>query len=60
MGKNTVMKHSIRMHAERTGNQAYLNLMTLLVVCEIPECMCVEENKLEYGFTYCHRSKEVV
>ncbi|MBA0682897.1 hypothetical protein Goari_024583, partial [Gossypium aridum] len=30
MGKNTMMKRSIRMHAEMTGNQAFLNLIPLL------------------------------
>ncbi|KAK8620898.1 hypothetical protein V6N13_067357 [Hibiscus sabdariffa] len=32
MGKNTMMKMSIRMHAEKTGNQAFLNLIPLLQV----------------------------
>lgn len=32
MGKNTMMKRSIRMHAERTGNDAFKNLLPLLVV----------------------------
>ena len=32
MGKNTMMKRSIRLHAEKTGNQAFLNLIPLLVV----------------------------
>lgn len=31
MGKNTMMKRSIRIHAEKTGNNAFLNLITLLV-----------------------------
>ncbi|KAL0401225.1 UNVERIFIED_CONTAM: 60S acidic ribosomal protein P0 [Sesamum latifolium] len=31
MGKNTMMKRSIRMHAEKTGNNAILNLIPLLV-----------------------------
>ncbi|PWA74139.1 60S acidic ribosomal protein P0 [Artemisia annua] len=31
MGKNTMMKRSIRMHSEKTGVQAYLNLIPLLV-----------------------------
>ncbi|XP_004490966.1 large ribosomal subunit protein uL10 [Cicer arietinum] len=31
MGKNTMMKRSIRMHAEKTGNNVYLNLIPLLV-----------------------------
>ncbi|KAK7276381.1 hypothetical protein RIF29_17520 [Crotalaria pallida] len=31
MGKNTMMKRSVRIHAEQTGNQAYLNLIPLLV-----------------------------
>lgn len=30
MGKNTMMKRSIRMHAEKTGNKAFLNLIPLL------------------------------
>ncbi|KAF8022035.1 hypothetical protein BT93_G2233 [Corymbia citriodora subsp. variegata] len=30
MGKNTMMKRSIRIHAENTGNKAYLNLIQLL------------------------------
>ncbi|XP_026423257.1 60S acidic ribosomal protein P0-like isoform X2 [Papaver somniferum] len=32
MGKNTMMKRSVRLHAEKTGNQAFLNLIPLLVV----------------------------
>lgn len=32
MGKNTMMKRSIRIHAENTGNKAILNLIPLLVV----------------------------
>lgn len=32
MGKNTMMKRSIRMHAEKTGNNAILNLVPLLQV----------------------------
>ncbi|XP_042512617.1 60S acidic ribosomal protein P0-like [Macadamia integrifolia] len=31
MGKNTMMKRSIRLHAEKTGNDDYLNLIPLLV-----------------------------
>ncbi|CAL8992177.1 unnamed protein product [Prunus brigantina] len=31
MGKNTMMKRSIRIHAEKTGNNVYLNLVPLLV-----------------------------
>ncbi|XP_023734135.1 60S acidic ribosomal protein P0 [Lactuca sativa] len=31
MGKNTMMKRSIRMHSEKTGNKAYLNLIPLLI-----------------------------
>ncbi|XP_058748180.1 large ribosomal subunit protein uL10-like [Vicia villosa] len=31
MGKNTMMKRSVRMHAEKTGNNAFLNLIPLLV-----------------------------
>ncbi|XP_059664439.1 large ribosomal subunit protein uL10-like [Cornus florida] len=31
MGKNTMMKRSVKMHAERTGNTAYLSLIPLLV-----------------------------
>ncbi|XP_073123185.1 large ribosomal subunit protein uL10 [Henckelia pumila] len=31
MGKNTMMKRSIRIHAEKTGNNAILNLIPLLV-----------------------------
>ncbi|XWS65869.1 hypothetical protein CRYUN_Cryun05aG0150800 [Craigia yunnanensis] len=30
MGKNTMMKRSIRIHSEKTGNQAFLNLIPLL------------------------------
>lgn len=32
MGKNTMMKRSVRMHAEKTGNNAFINLIPLLVV----------------------------
>ncbi|KAL6533129.1 hypothetical protein OROMI_027241 [Orobanche minor] len=31
MGKNTMMKRSIRIHAEKTGNQTILNIIPLLV-----------------------------
>ncbi|OVA17640.1 Ribosomal protein L10/acidic P0 [Macleaya cordata] len=31
MGKNTMMKRSVRLHAEKTGNKAFLNLIPLLV-----------------------------
>jgi len=31
MGKNTMMKRSIRLHAEKSGNTAYQNLIPLLV-----------------------------
>ncbi|KAH6762752.1 Ribosomal protein L10 family protein [Perilla frutescens var. hirtella] len=31
MGKNTMMKRSVRIHAENTGNKAILNLIPLLV-----------------------------
>lgn len=31
MGKNTMMKRSVRVHAEKTGNKAILNLIPLLV-----------------------------
>ncbi|MQM02992.1 hypothetical protein Taro_035763 [Colocasia esculenta] len=31
MGKNTMMKRSIRLHSEKTGNKNYLNLLSLLV-----------------------------
>ncbi|GJW92504.1 60S acidic ribosomal protein P0 [Tanacetum coccineum] len=31
MGKNTMMKRSVRIHSEKTGNVAYLNLIPLLV-----------------------------
>ncbi|KAL3521192.1 hypothetical protein ACH5RR_019341 [Cinchona calisaya] len=31
MGKNTMMKRTIRVHAEKTGNQTILNLIPLLV-----------------------------
>lgn len=32
MGKNTMMKRSIKIHAEKTGNEAIKNLIPLLVV----------------------------
>lgn len=35
MGKNTMMKRSVRIHAEKTGNKAYLNLLPLLVVSKV-------------------------
>ncbi|XP_068666829.1 large ribosomal subunit protein uL10-like [Aristolochia californica] len=31
MGKNTMMKRSIKLHSEKTGNKEYLNLLPLLV-----------------------------
>ncbi|KAK6929459.1 60S ribosomal protein L10P, insertion domain [Dillenia turbinata] len=31
MGKNTMMKRTIRIHADKTGNNAFLNLIPLLV-----------------------------
>ncbi|KAJ6307012.1 hypothetical protein OIU78_022165 [Salix suchowensis] len=30
MGKNTMMKRSVRIHSEKTGNKAFLNLIPLL------------------------------
>lgn len=33
MGKNTMMKRSIKVHAEKTGNDEYLNILPLLAVC---------------------------
>jgi large subunit ribosomal protein LP0 len=30
MGKNTMMKRSVRIHADKTGNQAFLSLLPLL------------------------------
>lgn len=32
MGKNTMMKRTVRIHAEKSGNNVYLNLIPLLVV----------------------------
>ena len=32
MGKNTMLKRSVRSHSEKTGNLAILNLIPLLVV----------------------------
>jgi large subunit ribosomal protein LP0 len=32
MGKNTMMKRSIRIHSDKTGNTAFLSLIPLLVV----------------------------
>ena len=32
MGKNTMMKRSVKLHAEATGNEAIMNLVPLLVV----------------------------
>lgn len=32
MGKNTMMKRSVRIHAEKTGNEGFLSLIPLLVV----------------------------
>ena len=32
MGKNTMMKRSVRIHSEKTGNKAFLNLIPLLQV----------------------------
>ncbi|KAK1377943.1 60S acidic ribosomal protein P0 [Heracleum sosnowskyi] len=31
MGKNTMMKRSVRIHAQKTGNEAFLNIIPLLV-----------------------------
>lgn len=36
MGKNTMMKRSVRLHAEATGNEAIMNLVPLLVVSFFP------------------------
>ena len=33
MGKNTMMKRSVRIHSENTGNKTFLNLLPCLVVC---------------------------
>jgi large subunit ribosomal protein LP0 len=32
MGKNTMMKRSVRIHSEKTGNKTFLNLIPLLQV----------------------------
>lgn len=32
MGKNTLIRRCIKIHAEKTGNNSYLNLLPLLVV----------------------------
>lgn len=32
MGNNTMMKRSVRLHVEMTGNKAFLSLIPLLVV----------------------------
>lgn len=43
MGKNTMMKRSIRIHAEKTGNTDILNLIPLLVVSlrlVVFACLC--------------------
>ena len=34
MGKNTMMKRSVRIHSEKTGNTTFLSLIPLLVVCK--------------------------
>jgi len=53
MGKNTMMKRSVRIHSENTGNTAILNLLPLLQVnflslskmIEILSmCLCLENN----------------
>lgn len=41
MGKNTMMKRSVRLHAEKTGNNAYLNLIPLLVVIFPLSCVFI-------------------
>jgi large subunit ribosomal protein LP0 len=35
MGKNTMMKRTIKIHAEATENEAVMNILPLLVVCFI-------------------------
>lgn len=41
MGKNTMMKRSIRIHAEKTGNTDYENLLPALVVRFVRPCFFV-------------------
>ncbi|CAL9105795.1 unnamed protein product [Musa textilis] len=40
MGKNTLIRRCIRIHAEKTGNKNYLNLLPLLVVRSPPFPCC--------------------
>ncbi|RWW20739.1 hypothetical protein GW17_00015132 [Ensete ventricosum] len=40
MGKNTLIRRCIRIHAEKTGNKNYLNLLPLLVVRSPPFPSC--------------------
>jgi len=41
MGKNTMMKRSVRIHAEKTGNNVYLSLIPLLVVSSPFSSICL-------------------
>lgn len=56
MGKNTMMKRSIRMHSEKTGNKAYLNLIPLLVVSyyssflSLSDCYVLVNNEFRLTF----------
>lgn len=51
MGKNTMMKRSIRIHSEKTGNTAFLNLIPLLVVHTNIKKFLVKKNDLLRLFT---------
>lgn len=46
MGKNTMMKRTIKIHAEASGNEAVKNILPLLVVCFIWFFPCL------FGFSF--------
>lgn len=54
MGKNTMMKRSIRIHAEKTGNNSFLALIPCLVVCFTPFFFIIYIlHLIYYVFSYC-------
>lgn len=46
MGKNTMMKRTVRLHAEKTGNNDFLNLIPLLVVCDFADSVLIVEDRV--------------
>lgn len=56
MGKNTMMKRSIRIHSENTGNKAFLNLIPLLQVNFVFILLCFVSVSVALVFDFFDKS----